>query len=109
MVAREAALKLLDEGGDGGVTGVEEEDLVGGDDGLDVLQVYHDRPLTPQHRRRVRQQWVQYPEITRRQSRPPHDRVLSGLHHLGLPRRVQQQPWPYTRRLLPNPADHRRA
>ena len=53
MVAEDPGLELLKEGGDGGVARVEEEDLVGGDDGLDVLQVDDDGPLTTQKGRRV--------------------------------------------------------
>ena len=48
MVADDPCLKLMKGGGDGRVVRVEEEELLGGDDGLDVLQVDNDGPLTAQ-------------------------------------------------------------
>lgn len=103
VVEEEAALEFLNEGGNGGVAVVEEKHLVGGDDGLDVLQVDDDGPLPPQHRRRVRQLRVQDTQVPRRQPRPPHHRVPPGLHHPRLPGSVHRKPRPdpSRRRLLP--------
>lgn len=101
VVVAEAALELVNKRGDGGLAGVEEEHLLSGDDGLDVLQIYHHRPLPSQHRRRVRQLRSQYPQVPHRKLRPAHDRVLPGLHHLRPPRRVQHQPGPDATSLLP--------
>ena len=49
MVANDPCLELMKEGGDRGVARVEEEELLGGDDGLDVLQVDNDGPLMAQN------------------------------------------------------------
>ena len=50
----EAALEVVDEGRHHGVLVVEEENLLSGDDGFDVLQVHHDGMLAPQDRRWIR-------------------------------------------------------
>ncbi|KAG5020000.1 hypothetical protein JHK85_016304 [Glycine max] len=49
VVANDPCLELMKEGGDRGVARVEEEELLGGDDGLDVLQVDNDGPLMAQN------------------------------------------------------------
>jgi len=53
-VEGEAALEVVDEGRHHGVLVVEEENLLSGDNGFDVLQVHHDGMLAPQDRRWVR-------------------------------------------------------
>nr|GLL47269.1 hypothetical protein D0Y65_015309 [Ipomoea trifida] len=49
MVAQDSALKLFNERGNGGIFGVKEKDLLGGDDGLDVFQVDDDGSFTAQN------------------------------------------------------------
>lgn len=101
MVTREPALKLLNEGRDRWVPGIQQQNLLSGDDSLDVLQVYHDRLLTTQHSRRVRQQRIQDPKVPGGQTRSPHDGVLAGLNHLSLACGIQQEPRSYSSAFLP--------
>ena len=101
MVAEDPGVELFDERGDGGVAGVEEEDLVGGDDGFDVLQVDDDGPLTAQHGGWVGEERIEDAEVAGGEAGASHDGVLPGLHHLLLPGGVQEQPCPHPRPLLP--------
>lgn len=72
-------MEIADEGGDEGVPGVGDEDLGGGDDGLDVLEVDDDRPLPPEDRGGVGEEGVENPKIPRGEPRAAHDRVLPHL------------------------------
>ena len=63
---------------------------MGGDDGLDVLQVDDDGPLTAKKGGRVGEERVQYAEVTGGKAGAPHDGVLPGLHHLRLSFPVEQ-------------------
>lgn len=100
-MTHEPPLELPNKRGHRWVPGVEQQHLLGSDDGLNVLQVDHDGSLSTQHSRRVREQRVQDPKVPRWQARAPHDGVLAGLDNLCLPRRVHQQPGPHARALLP--------
>lgn len=100
-MTRDPPLQLLHEGVDRRVPGIQQEHLLGGDYGLNVLQIDDYGPLTTQDRGRIGEERVEYPEVTGRQTGAAHDRVLSRLHHLGLPGGVQQEPGPDAGALLP--------
>lgn len=99
-MAKQPPPKLVNEGRDRKVSGVDQQDLLGGDDSLDVLQVYHNGPLSPQHRGRAQENRVEDPEVPGGQTRSPHDGVLSCLHNLRVATGVNQQPGTDTRRRL---------
>lgn len=103
MEAGDAALELVDEGGDRRVLGVEEEDLLRGDDGLDVLEVDDDGALAAEHDGGVGEEGVEDAEVARGEAGAAHDRVLPCLHELGLAGGVDQKPWPDPCGLLSEP------
>lgn len=103
MEAGEAALELVDEGDDGGILGVEEEDLLGGDDGLDVLEVDDDGALAAEDGGGVGKERVEDPQIAGGKASPAHDRVLPCFHHLGLTGGVDHEPGPDPYGLLSEP------
>lgn len=76
---------------------------MGGDDGLDVLEVDDDGPLPAEHGGGAGELGVEDAEIAAGEPRPAHDVVLPGLHHPGHPRRVHRKPCPRPRPLLPRP------
>ncbi|KAM1104651.1 hypothetical protein ACFX15_012633 [Malus domestica] len=63
LMAQKPPLKLLNKWSDRRVSGIEQQDLMGGDDDLDVLQVDHDSSLSTQHHRRVRKKRIQDPKV----------------------------------------------
>lgn len=101
VVAQDTTLKLLNEGHHGRISRVEQQNLLGRDYGLDVLEVDHDGPFPAQHGGRVREERVEDPEVAGRETSPPHDRVLSGLHYLGLAGGVEEEPGTHSGGLLP--------
>lgn len=103
METGEAALELVDEGDDGGIPGVEEEDLLGGDDGLDVLEVDDDGALAAEDGGGVGEERVEDAQIAGWKASAAHDRVLPCFHHLGLTGGVDQEPGPDPDGLLSEP------
>lgn len=103
METGEAALELGYEGDDGGVLGVEEEDLLGGDYGLDVLEVDDDGALAAEDGGRVGEERVEDAQIAGGKASAAHDRLLPFFHHLGLTGGVYQQPGPDPYSLLSEP------
>lgn len=99
-MTREPPLQLLHKGRHRRVPRVQQQDLLRSDDGLYVFQIDDDRPLTTEDRGRVREERVQDPKVAGGETRPAHDGVLAGLHHLGLPGRVEEKPCPDASPLL---------
>ena len=64
VMTHKSSLKLLNKRGDRWITRVKQQHFLGGDDGLDVFQVYHNGSLSAQHGGRVRELRVKYPKIT---------------------------------------------
>lgn len=101
VVTRKAPPELLNKWDHRRIPRVEQEDLLGSDDCLDMLEVDDDGPLSSKHGGRVREERVKDPKVAGGQAGAPHDGVLPGLDHLSVPRRVHEKPRPDPRCLLP--------
>nr|GMD10014.1 digestive organ expansion factor homolog [Ipomoea batatas] len=101
-----SVLELIDERSNRRVSRIEEKDLLCRNNGLNMLQIDDDCPLTAEHSGRIRQKWVQNPKIPGRKPSPAHDSMFSDLHHLRLPSRVQEKPRPDPGSLLSQPTAH---
>lgn len=88
-MAKNHPVKLINKGNDGRILGIEQENLLSSNDGLDMLEVDDNGPLTAENGGGIGEERVENPEIAGRQPGPPHDGVLPDLHDLGLARGVE--------------------
>lgn len=104
-MAKNPPLKLFDKGNHSGILRIEQENLLGSNDCLNMLEIDNNGALTAEDCGRVRKQRVEDPEIAGRQPGSPHDGVLTDLHLLGPAGGVEEEPRPHSHRLLAEAAD----
>ena len=84
------------------VFGLKEKNLLSSDDGLDVFQVHYDSSFSTKYGGRIGEDGIKDAKITCRETRPPHDHMLPRLHHLLPTIRVDEDPCPRPKSLLPH-------